>query len=403
MQSIPPELSELLRSGPRADVPDPYPFYARMRRDHPVLELPGSDRPHYVISRYEDVRSVLRDDETFSSRANERGAGLVFGKTIIQMDGREHLRHRNLVTPALAPRALRGDFPQLVEKLAHDIIDSFANAGATDLVSRFTFVYPLRVFVEILGLPPDDLETFHRLAIDLTLIAVDPGRAFEAAKQMRGMLKPLIDAKRREPGDDLMSRLASAEVEGERLSDADVTSFLTLLVSAGAETTYHLMGSALCALLNDPQLLARVRDDREQIDAVLWETLRWEAPVSVLPRESTAPCEISGVTLPAGSDLMLLIGSANRDEEHFSDPDRFDIERNNSDQLGFGLGKHYCAGSRLALLEGRVGLNALFDRLHDLRLDSDAPASVIGFAFRGPATLPVRFRSSTSGHAGTGR
>lgn len=393
-QTIPPGFKQLLQGGPRAPVADPYPVYARLRSESPVLPLRGGERPHFVLSRYDDVRETLRNEELFSSRANERGAGLVFGRTIIGMDGREHLLHRSLVTPALAPRALRGDFPQLVEKLAHGIIDEFAGDGEGDLVADFNFAYPLRVFVEILGLPPEDLETFHNLAIDLSLIAADPPKAFEASTRIRDLLAPVVAGKRRQPGDDLMSRLVLAEVEGERLSDEDLVSFLRLLVSAGAETTFHLMGGALCALLNDPELLARVRKDRALVDLVLWETLRWESPVSVLPREATEDCEIAGVAIPEGSDIMLLLGSANRDGAKFPDPDCFDIDRENRDQLGFGLGKHYCAGSRLALLEGRVGLNALLDRLEDLRLASSEPAEVIGFAFRGPAKLPVHFQAS---------
>ena len=393
-QTIPPEFEELLQGGPRAPVSDPYPLYARLRSESPVLQIREGERAHFVLSRYEDVREGLRNEDLFSSRANERGAGLVFGRTIIGMDGREHLLHRSLVTPALAPRALRGDFPALVEKLAHGIIDEFAGSGEADLVADFTFKYPLRVFVEILGLPPEDLETFHHLAIDLSLIAVDPGKAFEASTKIRDLLAPLVAEKRRQPGDDLMSRLVLAEVEGERLSDEDLVAFLRLLVSAGAETTFHLMGGALCALLNDPELLDRVRKDRALVDLVLVETLRWEAPVSVLPREVTADCEIAGVAIPEGSDIMLLLGSANRDGEKFPEPDRFDIDRDNKDHLGFGLGKHYCAGSRLALLEGRVGLNALLDRLEDVRPASSDPAELIGFAFRGPATLPVRFQAS---------
>ncbi len=393
-QTIPPEFQALLQGGPRAPVADPYPLYARLRRESPVLPIRGGERPHFALSRYDDIREVLRNEGLFSSRANERGAGLVFGRTIIGMDGRDHLLHRSLITPALAPRALRGDFPQLVRKLAHAIIDEFAGGGEADLVANFTFAYPLRVFVEILGLPPQDLEAFHQLAIDLTLIASDPSKAFEASSKIRDLLTPLVAEKRRQPGDDLMSHLVLAEVEGERLSDDDLVSFLRLLVSAGAETTFHLMGGALCALLNDPALLARVRNDRALIDPVLWETLRWEAPVSLLPREATADCEIAGVEIPKGSDLMLLLGSANRDEAKFPDPDRFDIDRDNKDQIGFGLGKHYCAGSRLALLEGRIGLDALLDRLDDLRPRATEPAEVIGFAFRGPSTLPVHFRPS---------
>lgn len=382
-------LLQLLGAGPRAAVADPYPLYRRLRDEEPALAIPGRPVAMFALSRYDDVRAVLRDDARFSNRCNARGAGLVMGRTIIEMDGDEHLRHRKLVTPALAPRALRGDFPKLAARLAHEIIDAFPR-GDVDLVAAFTFVYPLRVFIEILGLPSDDVAELHETAADLTLIAADPGRAFAASKRMRELLLPIVARARREDGDGLIHRLARAEVDGARLSDEEVVSFLRLLVSAGAETTFHLLGSALHVLLGDRDLQARVREQRDRIDDLLWETLRFESPVAVLPRDAVCESEIAGVAIPKDSELLLLVGAACRDERHYREPDRFDLDRDNTDVLSFGLGKHYCAGSRLALLEARIALEALFDRTRDLRLTPGETSRVIGSAFRGPDRLPVR-------------
>ena len=378
----------LVAGGPFSPVNDPYRIYRRLRDEQPVLQMAGRKRPTFVLSRHDDVREVLRDDELFSSRANARGTSLVMGRTIIEMDGAEHLRHRKLITPALAPRALRGDFPELVRRLAHAIVDDFPSGGV-DLVPAFTFVYPLRVFVEILGLPADELKRFHEWAIALTLIQIEPEKALEASRQLREALLPIVQRKRSEPGDDLISSLAAAEVDGARMSDEEVVSFLRLLVSAGAETTFHLLGSALHVLIENPELQARVRADGALIEPLLWETLRWETPVAVLPREATADTKVAGVEIPEGADLMLLIGSACRDERHYRDPDRFDLERDNSDVLAFGLGKHYCAGSRLALLEARIGLEVLFERLGELRPAAGERSRILGFAFRGPDALHV--------------
>jgi cytochrome P450 len=191
-----------------------------------------------------------------------------------------------------------------------------------------------------------------------------------------------------------VSKLAHARVDGQQLSEEEVISFIRLLVIAGAETSYHLMGSALFALLSAPELLAAVQADRTLIEPVLVETLRWEAPVQILTREVLEDTVLSGTRIPAGTDIIVCIGSANRDETRFPDPDRFDIERQAETHIAFGFGKHYCAGSRLALLEASVGLNALLDRLPGVRFDPEAtPASVVGFAFRSPDQLRVRFGS----------
>ena len=382
-------VAELIRSGPMAPVPNPYPVYARARRETPVAEiLPGAS---FFVSRYDDVLAILRDHERFSSRSNtERGIGIVIGRTLIGMDGREHLKHRALITPALAPRSLRGEFPRIVASLAKSVIDSFAQRDEADLVADFTYVYPLRVFTEILGLPPDSVKSFHDWAVDLSLVACDPGRGFAAVQCMTDALAPIVQEKRSHPGNDLISELATANLGGERLSDAELISFLFLLVMAGAETTYHLLGSALLALLRDPALLAAVRADRSRIGRLLEETLRWESPIQILSRMATEDVEIAGTRIARGQDLVLGIGSANRDETRFPEPDRFDTDRRGADHLAFGLGRHYCAGSRLAILEATVGIAALLERFPDLRLDPRAkPPRIVGVAFRGPDHLRV--------------
>jgi len=165
-----------------------------------------------------------------------------------------------------------------------------------------------------------------------------------------------------------------------------------LLVMAGAETTYHLMGSALFSLLSDPALLHRVQDDRSLIGPLLDETLRWESPVQIVTRETAQDAVLAGVEIPSGTGIIACIGSANRDEGRYPDADRFDIERQGEPHIAFGFGKHYCAGSRLALLEATTGLEALFDRLPGMRFDSQHPPSrMVGVAFRSPDHLKVRF------------
>jgi len=383
--------AELFGASDLIQLRDPYAVYRNMRREAPVLPVGWMVGETWFVTRYDDVREALRNDALYSNRSNAKTISLVMGRTIVEMDGKEHLRHRGLVTPALAPRALRGDFPELVASLAHELIDGFATRGSADLVAEFSFTYPLKVFARILGLPDEDWAQVHRWAIDLIGIQRDPIRGLAASRTLAEYLTPFLAARRAEHTGDLISRLAHAEVEGARLTDEEVVSFLRLLVVAGAETTYHLIGSALFALLTNPEQLEEVTADRSLLPAVFDEALRWESPVQIVTRETLAPVALSGVDVPEGAQLTLAVGSANRDESRFPDPDRFDLHRAPSEHMAFGYGKHYCAGSRLAELEARVALDALLERLPGLRLEPGADCGIVGLAFRGPDRLPVRF------------
>lgn len=392
-------IDQLLAAGTMGAIPDPYPLYRKLRNETPVLaignptgDLPTGEAPgNFMLTRYDDVRSALKNDIVFSSAIVNRAMGILLGPTIIGMDGREHLKHRALVTPSLAPRALRGDFPALVEGIAHELIDRFAKQGRADLRTAFTFTYPLRVFVEILGLPAEEVDQFHEWSVDLTRAPSDLPTGVAASQKMLEYLMPIIERKRADGGDDLVGRLARAEVDGERLTDLEVVSFLRLLVTAGAETTYHLLGNALVALLRDPALQERVRGDRSLVEPFLHEILRWEAPVALLIREAAEDTEIRGVAIGKGSNVLCNIASANRDERRFPDPDAIDLDRADNEHVSFGFGKHYCAGSRLAMLEAETGLNALLDRLPGLAPQAGEAFGVIGVTLRGPDRLPVTF------------
>ena len=385
---------ELFGASEMSSIRDPYPVYRRLRRAQPVVPIKLLTGVSYLVTRYDDVLQVLKDDALYSNRANAKGISLVMGRTIVEMDGREHLRHRSLITPYLAPRALRGDFPKLVESIAHELIDQFVDHGRADLVPLFTFSFPLRVFTRILGLQVEDYDAIHNWGIDLTSFAGDPERGFAAAGALADYLRPVLEKRKLEPTGDLISNLAHAEVDGNRLTDEEIISFLRLLVIAGAETTYHLIGSALLALMTHPAQLGEVRADRSKLLPALDETLRWEAPVQLVTRQTTRAVSIAGVDIPAEADLLVAIGSANRDESRFENPDRFDIHRGPVEHLAFGFGKHYCAGSRLACMEAKIALDALLDRLPNLRLDRSQECGVVGLAFRGPDRLPVFFDAS---------
>jgi cytochrome P450 len=245
-----------------------------------------------------------------------------------------------------------------------------------------------------MGFPSDDQDQVHHRGIDLCLVAHDPGKGLIASEKLLNYLTPIVQAKRKAPGADMISTLINAEIDGQKLSDFEVVSFLRLLVLAGAETTNHLLGTVCYVLLHNSQLLERVRSDRSLIPALFHEGMRWESPIGTLVREATLDTEISGVAIPKGSSVLCHIGAANRDERQFNYPDKFDIDRQDNEHIGFGYGRHYCAGSHLAKLEAEVALNALLDRLHNLQPDPRQPSSIIGFSFRGPDCLPVTFSAA---------
>lgn len=295
------------------------------------------------------------------------------------------------VAPFFMGQALKGDLPAVITRLAHELIDRFAATGQADLVPQFTFTFPLRVMAHIIGVPITDYEQVHGWALDLVSVGDDPPRGFAAAQAIVDYLRPILAERKAAPRADLLSRLVPAEVDGSRLSDEEVVSFLRLLLPAGAETTYRLIGSTLFALLTHPHALEEARADSAALDLVIEETLRWESPVQYVSRETTQPVVLGGIEVPEGAMLSVVLGSANRDERHYDDPDRFDIHRRNDDHLAFGFGPHFCAGSHLARLEARIAVGALLDRLPNLRRDPSAPARVVGLAFRSPDRLPVLF------------
>tara|TARA_R110002072_G_scaffold7949_3_gene42136 strand:- start:32202 stop:33353 length:1152 start_codon:yes stop_codon:yes gene_type:complete len=378
--------------GPIDPVENPYDIYKALREDNPV----GKFANNYYISTFELVSEALLDDETFSSKSNSPdypGIGMVFGQTIVGMNGKEHLKHKNLVTPALRPRALGAGFQQNARNTADRLIDKFAESGSANLVPDFTFLYPLSVFVQILGLPEEDAGDFHRWGIDLTHVATDPERGLRGSACLAEYLEPVVKDKRSNPTGDLICRLIEAEVMGEKMTDVEIISFLRLLITGGADTTYHLLGNVLHTLLSDSALLELVTNDRSKLEPLLWESLRWESPVQFTSRQTSREIEIGGVTIPDDSPVFILLGCANRDEKAFAQPEVFDINRDQGKSLAFGYGRHYCAGADFGLIEATIGLNALLDRLQDLRFDSsaDEASKIRGVAFRGPSHLKVQF------------
>jgi cytochrome P450 len=372
------------------DFPDPYPMFAELRRTSPVMRIEMMRRESWVVTRYDDVWRVLRDGDTFSSRANAE-VGKFMGRTIIEMDGKEHTRHRALISSIFTARAIDA-LERVIVSLVHERIDAFAGAGHADLDAELTTIFPVQVIAHIVGVPHDDYARFMRWSLDLIAFSKDAAKGRAASDLLHEYLAPVVHARRAAPRDDVISKLVTGTVEGVGLTDEEVISFLRLLMPAGAETTSRLMGSMFFALLTEPERLERVRAEPALVPWVVEETLRWETPVLFVARQATRAADVSGVTIPEGGMVSAVVASANRDEAHYTDPDRFDLDRRADDHLSFGFGRHFCLGYHLAKMEARTVLAAVLERLPAVRLDPEAPAPrITGLAFRSPQALRVRF------------
>ncbi|MDQ1360051.1 MAG: hypothetical protein QOJ44_428 [Acidimicrobiaceae bacterium] len=389
------------------DIRDPYPRMAELRRQGAVhvgqIDFTGNEVPAPPVDTgqpppvsvlgHDEVVIALRDDKTYSSTVYEGIMGAVMGRTILQMDAPQHKLQRALVSPAFRSRVLERWEAGLVRSVVDDLIDEFAGRGHADLVRQLTFGFPVRVIARILGLPMDDYSRFQQWTLELISVAMDWERGMAASEALGSYLTAIIDQRRLHPADDLISDLVAADIDGEKLCDEDILAFLRLLLPAGVETTYRATGNLLFGLLQDPDQLNAVRNDRTLYAQAFEESLRWEPPVTMILRRTLKDTELGGVAIPANSDVGLFLGGANRDERRYTDPDEFDIFRQAQQHVGFGFGVHMCLGMHLARMESRVAVNALFDRLDDIRLDlePDDDPHIHGFAFRSPTSLPVSF------------
>lgn len=383
-----------------ADTSDPYPFYARKRNTQPVWRgtvldhqgLPPELVPaeEWTIFDYQTAFASLRDDKTFSSAGYDQTLGLVLGHMLLAMHGQEHHDHRSLVAKAFRKSALAHWEPAVIKPVCDSLVDSFKEDGQADLVGALTFEFPTRVTAAMLGLPPEDLEMFRDLSFDLISIATDMEKGFKASVELGSYFLGQIEQRRNKPSGDMIGDLVAAEIDGQKLDDEAIIAFLRLLLPAGIETTYRSAGNLLLLLLKHQSQLRQVEGDRSLLPAAIEEGLRYETPMVIIPRTTTAEVEINGQVIPAGASVNLCAGSANRDENRWPDAEKFDIHRDRQPHVTFGQGIHTCLGMHLARVETQAMLTSLLDRVTDLRLSADV--AIEGLVFRSPSTLPVTFR-----------
>jgi cytochrome P450 len=381
---------------------DPYGYFAHMRKTAPVWrgvlmeselmpeELKSPE--NWTLFDFDSVFTAFRQDEVFASEMYNATIGLIFGPTILGMHGKQHHDHRSLVAKAFRQSALAQWEPEVIDPICDRLVDEFKNDGHADLVKAVTFEFPTRVTAALLGLPEEDLEMFRRLSFDLISIMDDLEAGFNASVELGTYFQDQVDQRRSKMTDDVIGDLVAAEIDGEKLTDEAIISFLRLLLPAGLETTYRSSGNLLYLLLTHPEQLEAVRQDRELIPAAIEEGIRYETPLVLVARNTTRDVEMHGLTIPEGASITLCMGSANRDEKRWADPDKFDIHRPRRAHISFAGGIHSCLGMHLARVETKAMLNSLFDRVSDLKLVPDEGTEIVGMPFRSPATLPVTFQ-----------
>ena len=384
---------------------DPYPAYGTLRDEAPLYW--HGPTQSYIISRYADVEAAFKNP-AFTTDNYGWQLEPVHGRTILQMSGREHSVRRALVAPAFRGDTLRERFLPVIQRNAAELIDTFRATGSVDLVAGFARRFPINVIVDMLGLDKADHERFQRwytsIIAFLGNLSQDPAvtaAGLRTRDEFAEYLIPVIQRRRTELGDDLLSALCSAEVDGTTMSDEDIKAFCSLLLAAGGETTDKAIASMFANLLRHPDQLAAVRADRGLIPRAFAETLRYTPPVHMIMRQPAEDVTVGGGTVPAGSTVTCLIGAANRDPDRYRDPDAFDIFRDDlkvttafsaaADHVAFALGRHFCVGALLAEAEVVTGANQLLDAMPDLRLRPGFVPVEHGVFTRGPASLPVEF------------
>jgi cytochrome P450 len=366
----------------------------RVMRGNPFAEISSGKVGDLGVTvlGFDEGQHVLTHPDTFSSSIYDQIMGPVMGRTILELGGAEHRASRALVSPSFRSALLQRWRSELVEVVVHELIDRFALRGRAELVREFTFAFPVQVIARILGLPRSDYPRFQRLSIELLNVVYSWDAGIAASRALKAYFGEVLADRRRAPQDDLVSTLAESEIDGTRLTDDEIFAFLLLILPAGVETTYRSSGNLLVALLSQPTLLEALRADRGLVRGAIEEGLRWEPPISSVVRLAVRDCALGGVEIPSGTTVNVSVAAANRDPAHYPDPDRFDPTRKHITHLTFGGGPHLCLGMHLARMETTMALNALLDRLPELRLDPGAPAPrIAGVAFRSPAALPVEF------------
>lgn len=403
-------------------VQNPYPAYAFLRAHEPVHWNPMFNC--YMLSRYDDVHMVFGDHQRFSSdvwsrvpEAMKNGLGFAedaeeyrllkqivpfLARNLQGMDPPDHTRQRALMQKTFTPRMLES-FRPTVQRLVDELIDQHIADGQMDLMADLAYPLPSNVILDLLGIPRSGRDYIRASSEAInefvaTLVFNGPDvwpRLAGVFADVKGYLSSLIAERRKQPTSDLLSLMVQAEENGDVLSEDEIIISTNFLLFAGHETTANLIAVGMSHLLQNPEQWAQLLADPTKVPAAVEELVRYVSPVHTLARQALQDVTISGVDIPVGSSIYLLVGSANRDEEKYPDPERLDINRHPARTLAFGYGIHYCLGAALARMESQVALETMLRRLPDLRIEGGTPVFRPNYFLRGLLALPVSFGAAT--------
>ena len=394
-----------------AYIADPYPVYRELRERDPYHRSPLTGM--LVVSPYEDVDAILRDHQRFQNSERSWQSGLTstsvrrqLTPSLLSLDPPDHTRLRGLVNRAFTPRQI-AKLEEHVRETAHALLDEAGEGDEFDLMANLATLLPMVVIAEMIGVPADDRERFKTWSDQLArvlepnLTPEEGDLVLDTADEFHGYFAPIIEERRRNPEDDLVSRLVLAEEDGQQLTTEETQVTLRLLLVAGNETTTNLIGNGLRALLQHPGQLQLLRERPELLPGAIEELLRYDSPVQLDGRYLAEDAEIGGEPVKAGTRVVLPIGGANRDPAAFRDPEALDVTRENTGNIAFGRGIHHCLGAPLARMEGRIAFEALLERFDDIRFGERAPAQKPNIVLRGLQEFPIRVhRRGGRGFAG---
>jgi cytochrome P450 len=379
---------------------DPYPAYARLRADEPVswVESVGL----WLVTRWDDVSHVIKTPDLFTAETEPSTLNRTFGKNLLGSEGPYHQRIRSIIQPWFRNQAI-GHFPdEVIAPIANDLIDGFAARGEVELASEFAEPLSVLVLKRATGIGDAvDDETLRRWFGELALGAAnfegdeEKQRVADAASQeVNETAQSILDGLEDAPNDTLLSSMLHTEVDGERLSREEIQSNLKVMIVGGLQAASDLISLSTWSLVSHPEQAKRVAANLELVPQAVEEGARWYSPVGTSTRQTTADTELAGVPLEKGALVAAVLSSANRDDRHWEDPDRYDIDTHRRPHLAFAGGAHVCVGALLGRHEARTALRLLLERLPNLRPDPDRPASISGWEFRSPEHMHLIFDPS---------
>jgi cytochrome P450 len=381
---------------PQAMSLNPFPWYQEMRASTPVFY--DSETQFWHIFRYADIQQILNDPATYSSEVLQRTMTEEEKRaspepSILSLDPPRHHQIRSFVTQAFTPRTV-ANLASHVREIIHEQLDQVAADGHMDLITDLAYPLPMIVVSQLLGIPTEDRDMFKHWSDDV--VGQDQERATTSIREMRAYLKTITDERRKKPADDLISELLAAQIDGQHLAESELLSFYLLLLVAGNETMTNLIGNAFICFDEYPQALEQLYANPALIPGAIEEVLRFRSPIQRLVRITTKDTVLGGQHIPAGKIISPWLGSANRDETQFSQPDTFDMLRSPNHHVGFGHGIHFCVSAPLARIEGKIALEVLLARFKHIKRNHSVPLERIpaASAFFGVQKLELTFENA---------